>query len=116
MRRYGIRILACLVLLGAMAGCITIEQGVRPKFDQLQKLTLRQSGEHDVLAALGKPSGKGFTRFPDDPVLRKVWSYEYVQTAIPAVNTRILLVFFRDDRYDGYMWFSSNTLVEGSPL
>jgi len=107
--------LTLLVVTSALVGCITIEQGDRPKFSQLEKLILRQSGEPDVVSALGEPSGKGFSRFPDDPVHRRVWSYEYIKTAIPDVNTRILLVFFRDDRYDGYMWFSSNALIKGSP-
>ncbi len=115
MKKHFIRLLSCLAVLGALTGCITIEQGVRPKFDQLEKLTLRQSGESDVMAALGKPSGRGLSRFPDDPVLRRIWSYEYVRSAIPDVDTRILLVFFRDGRYDGYMWFSANNLIGGTP-
>lgn len=116
MQGFCIRTLTLLVALGALAGCITIEVGVRPKFDQLEKLTLRQSGERDVVAVLGEPSGKGFSRFPDDPVHRRIWSYEYIASTVPDVNTRILLVFFRENRYDGYMWFSSNALVQGSPL
>jgi hypothetical protein len=115
MRGYFIRILALLFVLGALAGCITIEQGVRPKFDRLEGLSLQQSVESDVIAALGKPTGKGFARFPDDPAHRTIWSYEYIKTTIPDVNTRILFVFFRDDHYDGYMWFSSNAVIGGTP-
>ena len=104
-----------LVAFAALAGCITIEQGVRPQFAKLDGLTLRQSVEGDVVRALGQPSGKGFSRFPDDPVHRRIWSYEYIKPAIPDVNTRILLVFFRDKKYDGYMWFSSDALIKGTP-
>ena len=103
-----------LVALGILAGCVTVEHGVRPDFARLETLVPRQSGEAEVARALGDPSGKGMARFPADRIRRPVWSYEFVRSNITQANTRFLLVFFRDGRYDGYMWFSSEALIKGT--
>ena len=31
------------------------------------------------------------------------------------VSVKILLVFFRGDRYEGYLWFSAKELLTGIP-
>lgn len=102
-----------LVALGILAAC-TVEHGVRPDFARLELLVPQQSGEAEVVRALGEPSGKGMARFPEDRIRRPVWSYEFVRASLTRVNTRFLLVFFRGGRYDGYMWFASDALVKGT--
>ena len=121
------RFVPLLVTLCILAACVTIEHGVRPDFAKLETLmplqlgeirphaVLPQCGEADVVRALGEPSGKGMARFPEDPTRRPVWSYEFVRSNITQMNTRFILVFFRDGRCDGYMWFASEALVKGTP-
>jgi hypothetical protein len=92
-----------------LAGCIpTIEYGSRVDVAELDKLTVRQSGKPDVLLALGEPRGKGgaeFVKQQGQP--REIWFYEYTRTDGKTIKLLILIIFYLDDVYDGYWWFSS---------
>jgi len=85
-----------------------IEYGWPPRTDPIETLRVGASSIGDVLLALGQPRGNGVVRFPVDPTPRQIWSYE--QTRIDEewrIHLKILLVFLRDERYDGHIWFSS---------
>ena len=116
-----------------VAGCadIRFRVGSQPKIEVLdQYLRIGESTREDVLAALGLPHGKGRAMLPFDEMLlspdlrarlktgrivvrpRTLWSYYYEEGLVPATGEgdarRIFLfVFFDQDRYEGYMWFSS---------
>ena len=90
--------------------------GSRPNTDILDNsLRLGASTRADVVSALGEPWGKGRAILPTDPKLRTMpmWFYFYREMiAIPGFlsfdfRTMWLFIFFDEDRYDGYMWFSS---------
>ena len=42
---------------------------------------------------------------------RTIWSYEYGEAEGAQLRLKILLVFFAQDRYDGYLWFSSDSTI-----
>lgn len=74
--------------------------------------TLRRgvSTAADVTRALGKPNGSGGFLFPTDKEHRTVWFYEKVRVQASGgkvdLQQDVLLVFFRDNRFDGFLWFS----------
>ena len=112
------RWMAVLGLLVLAAGCAppqTITIGYRAPLQNLDRLISEKSTAADVRAALGEPRGHGAARYTKDQPLRKVWYYEFMQVKGLQVGVNILLVFFRDDRYDGYLWFSAKELLTGIP-
>ncbi len=96
-----------LVLLSA--GCdIKVRVGTRPDTTVLEKsLRIGESTRADVLAALGEPYGKGRAVLPIDRKPRTMWSYYYEEGDLKDDRRIFLFVYFDQDRYDGYMWFSS---------
>ncbi len=90
-------------------GCApTIRMGHRPNIDALEKsLQAGVSTPADVLLALGQPFGKGKTMFPIDSKPRTMWSYYYGEGDLQDARATYLFVYFDENRYDGYMWFSS---------
>jgi hypothetical protein len=91
----------------------TIEFGAEPRTDSLQGLIIGESDKADVVVALGEPRGDGGAEFSRDAGKpREIWFYEYVRSDGKNVDLEILLVFFRDDRYEGHWWFSSTDEFE----
>ena len=111
------RWMAVLCLLVLVAGCAapTITVGYRAQTQNLDRLISEKSTAADVRAALGEPRGHGRARYTRDQPLRKVWFYEFIQMKGDQVGVNILLVFFRGDRYEGYLWFSAKELLTGIP-
>jgi hypothetical protein len=112
--------LPVLFLAVTVAGCavnMDIDVGKRPNLAAIeQRLRIGESTVDDVLAVLGPPRGKGKAMLPIDPKRRITWSYSYLQASIRSspgsedkgdMRSLILFVFFDQDRYAGYMWFSS---------
>ncbi len=111
------RWMGVLGLLVLVAGCAAppITIGYRAPLQNLDRLISEKSSAADVRAALGEPRGYGAARFTRDQPLRRVWLYEFTQVKGLQVGVYMLLVFFRDDRYDGYLWFSAKELWTDIP-
>ena len=95
------------------------------------ELVRGQSTRADVQRLLGAPTGNGGSVLPPDGVARDVWFYQAVsikgfKSERPPPNElhgesfirgnmtqQILLVFFKGDLYDGFMWYSNAGAVEG---
>jgi hypothetical protein len=102
-----------VVLLCVLAGC-SVTLGSLPKTDRLETLQRGISSRADVLLVLGEPRGHGMARlagFP--PPRREIWHYEYAHAKAFSgrIHLKFLWVFFREDRYEGHFWFSSDTLL-----
>jgi len=91
---------------------MSIKYGSPPRTDRLATLTIGASTTADVLLALGEPRGRGVVRQSLDLPPRTIWSYEYTEAEGRRIGLKMLLVFFNQDRYDGYLWFSAAALVE----
>lgn len=100
------------VILLSGCGTIQVRAGSKPNVNALQALQPGKSTKQEVLAALGKPEGRGRSMLPWQDSPRILWSYYYEEGAMnlggKSDDRRIFLfVFFKGDRFDGYMWFSS---------
>ena len=69
----------------------------------------------DVRAALGEPRGDGIVRHNAKEPRRVIWFYEYGQIRPEHGDTqtslKIVLVFFKDGRYDGHLWFADKKMA-----
>jgi hypothetical protein len=117
-RRWGAVCVIVAVALVAV-GCseIRYKTSAEPNIDVLEEsLQIGKSTQADVLAVLGKPNGEGVTMLPIDAKARKMWSYYYEEGTVKVrdgggidadMRRTFLFIYFDDDSYDGYMWFSS---------
>ena len=87
--------------------------GSPPRTDRLASLTAGVSRPADVLLALGEPRGRGVLRPSAALTPRTIWSYEYGEAEALQLRLKILVVFFEQDRYDGYLWFASDSTMLG---
>ena len=113
LRKWMVRAVVGMAFLGLLTGCApTIKYGSPPRTDRLETLRPGVSSTADVLLALGEPRGHGVARFPVDPQPLKIWFYEYTEARGKRADLKILLVFFRQERYGGHLWFSSAELLD----
>ena len=104
------RFIGIALLSFIFEGCMDIHttMGRRPDVTVLEtKLLMGQSTRQDVLDALGEPYGNGSEMLPLRNAPRPTWSYYYGEGNLKDARGMFLFVFFDNDRYDGYMWFSS---------
>ena len=106
-----IRSSVAAVLMVLVAGCgPSMRYGSPVPFDKLKSLKAGVSGPSEVRAALGEPRGSGVSRIVPDPKSRRtLWYYEYTKVET-KIDLQILLVFFKDHKYDGNLWFASGEL------
>lgn len=96
-----------------VVGCrSTVRNGSPPKVERLQALNPGVSTKADILLSLGEPRGRGAIRA--SPVVNPmpIWFYEYTEAGSDRSDERFLLVFFRRQRYQGHLWFSSTNRFE----
>lgn len=92
-----------------MTGCnVIVRAGNKPNVAALEKtLTQGVSTEQDVVKVLGAPVGKGREMLPFMDSPRDTWTYYYEEGDLNDDRRLFLFVFFANQRFDGYMWFSS---------
>ena len=98
--------------LGLSACAPSFKIGTPPPTDRLGSLTVGTSTPQDVRLALGEPRGSGMARSNTLKDPRRIWVYDHFRGEAGKSGMTILLVFFREDRYDGHLWFSSAQLFE----
>ena len=88
----------------------------RPPIDALEgKLKIGASTQQEVIAMLGQPNGNGGSFLPIDEKSRKTLSYYFEEGTVNSDSGRVaitanrvfLWVYIDQDRYDGYMWFTT---------
>ena len=104
------------LLLGAMllAGCAveTVKSQAFSRIDRLETEFKRGvSTKADVLTVLGEPDGSGGAIFPTASYGSDVWYYEAHRSSLSGLSQKILLVYFKGEEFDGFMWFSNDADV-----
>jgi len=106
-------VLLLALAVTATAGCISISHGVMPHVDRLKSLQVGTSTTTDVLLLIGQPRGWGVARLRPELEPRDLWLYEFqtaegsLLTGTESFEITMLVVFLRNDVYEGYLWFSS---------
>jgi hypothetical protein len=101
------------MLLTLLVGCAPIiKYGSPHEVDRLDSLNRGITSKADVLKAIGEPRGYGQVYLAPDLEPRKIWFYEYTEVQGKKIVIKILLVFFDEELYDGYLWFSSAQFLE----
>ena len=76
----------------------------------------------DVVRVLGKPAGHGGYLAIMDGIPRDVWYYHNINSSLidtresvmrMHVHTRVLVIFFAGERFDGYKWFAASGAGRG---
>ncbi len=115
-RRY--RLLSMFLAGSLLVGCAPkVTTGAFTQVSRIEsELHKGVSTKMDVRRVLGTPKGSGNAVLPIDPKPREVWYYEDIEVTdikleggLYRANARqqILLVFFNEEVFDGYMWFSN---------
>lgn len=107
----GVLVASCLVGSGCISARIEAGRRVDPGLLETS-LRIGESSRADVLKVLGDPYGRGRGLLPIDATPKTVWSYYYEEIKIESNEVKdarriFLWVYLDEDRYDGYMWFSS---------
>ena len=105
--------LALAVLLSA-CGTIQVEAGAPFDPGRLESvLNPGVSTQLDVKKALGEPYGRGGAYLPFHDAPRSAWTYFFERGNVDLGkgdmnDERVyLFVFFANDKFDSYMWFTS---------
>lgn len=111
------KFLAMLVGALFLPGCVvhvhTVKSQAFSKLDQLEtELKRGVSTKADVITLLGEPDGSGGAQFPTASYDNDVWYYEASRASLSNMDQNILLVYFREEVFDGFMWFSNNADVD----
>ena len=126
------KIILIVAMFLVFGGCAAKRQTIGNAFPQSQLALIESqlkrgiSTKSDVRRLLGPPGGLGGAFFPvmsgQKAKLNESWYYQDVEVTdssskrgVIRMNMRqqILLVFFYEDKFDGFMWYSNvDELVE----
>ena len=114
MTRLAIGLLAMLVpILFSSCASQEVKQPHGPAFNYAALTSTLQRGVSsaaDVQAVLGEPNGSGGYYFAVVAEPYPVWFYEKLKIDIsghqPEIHQDVLLIFFKEGRFDGFLWFS----------
>jgi len=99
-----------IILLFTTIGACSTTGAVQQQHREEQiesKLTRGVSTKADVLKVTGKRNGFGTLLMPGSPIIREVWYYEDVKVYSNNMDQKILLIYFKNNIYDGYIWFTN---------
>ena len=119
MKWSGLRIGVMLCTAALLSGCFGTAKTARAFADGKQLSTLERgvSTRRDVQRLLGAPDGSGHALLPTEDAQLDLWYYadfemkDLRQTAGGSfrgdVRQQVLLVAFRGDVFDGFMWWTN---------
>jgi hypothetical protein len=116
---YVIALLTSIYIVGCGGG--KVSTGPFKDLGQLEiNLKRGVSTKADVQSLLGEPNGYGHSYLPalgeHKPKPHEVWYYEDIESGdaeskqkviIMEIRQQILVIFFDQDKYDGFMWFTN---------
>jgi outer membrane protein assembly factor BamE (lipoprotein component of BamABCDE complex) len=114
----GRRLALAGVAVLALLGCTPpppLSDGSLVDTDRLAELKPGVSTADTVRTTLGPPRGHGMARLKSETGLDTVWYYEFVQLKDKQRQLKLLVVFFKDEIYDGHLWFASQLLFKRGP-
>jgi hypothetical protein len=95
-------------VLWLLTGCVNVAVGRKPDVNALeQSLQIGESTRDDVRRMLGEPFGTGRSVYPWDEQVRETWIYYYEQATMKESHRLVLFVYFAENKFGGYMWWSS---------
>jgi hypothetical protein len=102
-------LLFAVTVFGLLTSCATVvEFGRKPDVNALeQSLQISESTRDDVRRVLGEPFGNGQSLYPWDDQPRETWIYYYDQATTKESHRLVLFVYFYQEKFGGYMWWSS---------
>jgi hypothetical protein len=104
----GLRTILIAFVFLTICGCgTTLRVGRLPDTARLDQLSINVATKVDVMQLLGKPKNGGRVMFPHEPRPKDLWCYYYEESTLSDSQRIFLFVFFDQERYAGYMWFSS---------
>jgi hypothetical protein len=109
-RCISLTVLAASILTLVLSGCISvrIKMGEQADIAALSKsLTIGESTRLDVVRVIGEPSGTGRSKLPFQPSPVDMWQYYYGEGTINDARQLMLFVYFDENIYQGYLWWSS---------
>ncbi len=110
------RLFALFATVLSLAACGAAKFEAGASFDATSVATQLHPGQStmtDVQALLGAPYGTGSTMMPYHNSPRLTWTYFFDRGRFDLSNGMLderisyLFVFFRNDRFDSYIWFST---------
>jgi hypothetical protein len=107
---YGFKSLFMVLVVISIWGCggPVIKFGRMPDTTRLEaSLRPEISTRDDVFVILGEPRNGGGAMLPLHNSPRDMWVYYYEEGTMTDDRRIFLFVFFKEDLYDGYLWFSS---------
>ncbi len=120
----GAALMVTLLGVVSLGGCaVETTRGRSPLITERlrSELVRNKSTKVDVLKVLGEPDGTGSfggwrgVRGPRHSKLRplEVWYYEDNKASMMGLSLRqelrVMLIFFKGELFDGYMWFANTT-------
>lgn len=117
MMRCAVELLAILspFLFGACVSTKAVQPSIPkvPTFNNAALTTTLQRGVSSVAQVketMGEPQGSGEFLFPTDTEPRPIWFYEKVKVDVSGqkldLQQDVLLILFKEGRFDGFLWFS----------
>lgn len=106
-----------VTLLTMISGCAEIQFKMGDKIDPTNiesVLHINKSTKEDVRSVYGEPDGKGIYVSPINGESSNMWTYFYADGTLSTINDTNLLIYFDDDIYQGYLWFSNNLVKSSS--
>ena len=99
-----------LIGLLLLSGCASIQVQMGRYVDPAaleNKLSIEKSTQEDVRAVMGEPDGVGRYTSPVTFEVGTMWTYYYEEATMQEAQRIFIFVYFKDEKYAGYMWFSS---------
>jgi len=99
-----------LVALLLLSGCAPTQFQMGRHVDPTaleETLVIGTSTMADVLSAMDEPDGVGRYTSPVTFENGPLWTYCYEEATMQEARRIFVFVYFKDEKYAGYMWFSS---------
>jgi hypothetical protein len=99
-----------LVALLLLSGCAPTQFQMGRHVDPTaleETLVIGTSTMADVLSVMDEPDGVGRYMSPVTFENGPLWTYCYEEATMQEARRIFVFVYFKDEKYAGYMWFSS---------